>query len=99
MLSYIGTVGYLRTLVLGVHTTWHITGYYVVYMLQPCRTLYIPVWELFWDLSGRHSGPLPIHPFGGFWRVPEIPLDAGVYRNAHGIRGLCHFCRVPVSGT
>ena len=58
-----------------------------------------PCIYLFMDLTGGYPGPLTIHPFGGFWRVPEIPLDAGVYRNVPVIHGLCHLRRVPETGT
>ena len=68
-------------------------------MQHTASNLVGPCIYLFGDVSGGYPGPPTIHPFGGFWRVPEIPLDAGVYRNGHGMHGLCDLCRVPETGT
>ena len=61
-----------------MYTTRHISGYYAVYMLPPCRTLYIPVWGSSQD---GILDPFPytlLEGFGGFLKYLLMPEYTGI---------------------
>ena len=65
-----------------MHTTWDITGYYAVYMLQPCRTLYIPVWTCLGTSPDVILDPFPytlLEGFGGFLKYLLMPEYTGIH--------------------